>query len=197
MSTTPLQHNSTSGRSPAPEDSPLPSIPESNGGQEQPRRRGSFSFLRRTKSGTQLAKRTVSGGKLTKKQKVTAREQAMTPEHIPQLPPMIPPIPQPTHLQTFSGEIARPDSMTIVSGRNRENHDGSASGYPQINGSAMYSNVPIPPIPRDLPAGGYVDPYARTESMTNRGRYSYASSAISTINSPRRMRRKRDPSPFK
>ena len=37
------------------------------------------------------------------------------------------------------------------------------------------------------------DPYARTESMTHRGRYSYASSAISTINSPRRVRRRKDP----
>ena len=41
------------------------------------------------------------------------------------------------------------------------------------------------------------DPYARTESMTHRGRYSYASSAVSTINSPRRVRRRKDPTPFK
>lgn len=33
--------------------------------------------------------------------------------------------------------------------------------------------------------------------MTHRGRYSYASSAISTINSPRRVRRRKDPTPFK
>ena len=51
---------------------------------------------------------------------------------------------------------------------------------------------PVPPLPN----GGY-DPYARTESMTNRGRYSYASSAISTINGPRRVRRRKDPTPFK
>jgi hypothetical protein len=41
------------------------------------------------------------------------------------------------------------------------------------------------------------DPYPRTESMTNRGRYSYASSQISTVNSPRRVRRRKDPTPFK
>lgn len=52
--------------------------------------------------------------------------------------------------------------------------------------------VPYPPLPN----GGF-DPYARTESMTNRGRYSYASSAISTVNSPRRVRRRKDPTPFK
>ncbi|KAJ3472721.1 hypothetical protein NLG97_g10764 [Lecanicillium saksenae] len=32
--------------------------------------------------------------------------------------------------------------------------------------------------------------------MTHRGRYSYASSAISTLNSPRRVRRRKDPTPF-
>lgn len=41
------------------------------------------------------------------------------------------------------------------------------------------------------------DPYARTESMTHRGRYSYASSAVSTVNNPRRLRRRKDPTPYK
>ena len=59
--------------------------------------------------------------------------------------------------------------------------------------SSAAGNIPIPPIP----ANGFVDPYARTESMTHRGRYSYASSAVSTINSPRRVRRRKDPTPFK
>lgn len=58
---------------------------------------------------------------------------------------------------------------------------------------AVSADVPIPPIPN----GSWVDPYARTESMTNRGRYSYASSAVSTINNPRRVRRRKDPTPFK
>lgn len=58
---------------------------------------------------------------------------------------------------------------------------------------AVTANVPIPPLPN----GGTVDPYARTESMTNRGRYSYASSAVSTVNNPRRVRRRKDPTPFK
>lgn len=63
----------------------------------------------------------------------------------------------------------------------------------------MYGNVPIPPIPGFTPdgRGGYADHSGRTDSMTHRGRYSYASSAISTINSPRRVRRRKDPTPFK
>lgn len=41
------------------------------------------------------------------------------------------------------------------------------------------------------------DPYAKVGSMANRGRYSFASSHVSTVNSPRRVRRRRDPTPFK
>lgn len=41
------------------------------------------------------------------------------------------------------------------------------------------------------------DPYANIGSMAHRGRYSYASSAVSTVNSPRRVRRRKDPTPFK
>ena len=41
------------------------------------------------------------------------------------------------------------------------------------------------------------DPYANVGSMAHRGRYSYASSAVSTLNSPRRVRRRKDPTPFK
>ncbi|KAL7822809.1 Septin domain-containing protein [Trichoderma gracile] len=56
---------------------------------------------------------------------------------------------------------------------------------------AVPNNIPVPPIPANA-----FDPYARSESMTNRGRYSYASSAMSTINNPRRIRRRKDPTPF-
>lgn len=42
------------------------------------------------------------------------------------------------------------------------------------------------------------DPYAKEGSMAHRGRYSYASSAVSsTVPSPRRVRRRKDPTPFK
>ncbi|CAN8100117.1 unnamed protein product [Discula destructiva] len=58
----------------------------------------------------------------------------------------------------------------------------------------MPTSVPIPAIPGN--GGAWVDPYARTESMTNRGRYSYASSSLSTVNNPRKVRRRKDPTPF-
>ncbi|KAJ5780449.1 hypothetical protein N7457_005609 [Penicillium paradoxum] len=47
-----------------------------------------------------------------------------------------------------------------------------------------------------MAASPVIDPYARTESMTHRGRYSYASSAVSTVNSPRRVRRRKDPTSY-
>ncbi|KHN98794.1 septin [Metarhizium album ARSEF 1941] len=62
------------------------------------------------------------------------------------------------------------------------------------NESRHYIPSAAPPVP-PIPSSAF-DPYARTESMTHRGRYSYASSAISSINSPRRVRRRKDPTPF-
>ncbi|GAP92515.2 putative septin aspe protein [Rosellinia necatrix] len=117
-------------------------------------------------------------------------------EPVPNSPPRLPALyngSQP--LQTF-GDDARPDSVAIVSGK----ADHSFHHYPprasiDPGRPSMSSSIARPPVP-PVPNGGWVDPYARTESMTNRGRYSYASSAISTINSPRRVRRRKDPTPF-
>lgn len=54
-----------------------------------------------------------------------------------------------------------------------------------------------PPVPA-VPAGyAATDAYARTESMTHRSRYSYANSMTSALNSPRRVRRRKDPTPYK
>ncbi|SPQ19698.1 d6ca6414-1f57-4269-afd7-85c6dd07724c [Thermothielavioides terrestris] len=66
-----------------------------------------------------------------------------------------------------------------------------ATPRPSMDPPRSVISVPPPPIPN----GGF-DPYAHTGSMAHRGRYSYASSAISTINSPRRVRRRKDPTPF-
>lgn len=84
--------------------------------------------------------------------------------------------------------------MAIVS-----NRAGTFQGKASMDSKRYAAGVPIPPIPgqNGMGVGDWVDPYARTESMTHRGRYSYASSAVSTINSPRRVRRRKDPTPFK
>ena len=140
-------------------------------------RRTSFNFLRRQKSADKT---------MNKKQK---GQQAPA---IPRAPPQLPSHPQiePNSIGSALGvDTGRPDAYT-----------GAANSY-HYTGSPPYG-VPMPPMPSSSPTsknGEYVDPYARTESMTHRGRYSYASSAISAtgINSPRRVRRRKDPTPFK
>jgi hypothetical protein len=137
-------------------------------------RRTSFNFLRRQKSADKT---------MNKKQK---GQQAPA---IPRAPPQLPSHPQidPNSIGSALGvDTGRPDAYTAAV--------NSYRGVPY--------GVPMPPMPSSSPSsknGDYVDPYARTESMTHRGRYSYASSAISTtgINSPRRVRRRKDPTPFK
>lgn len=132
---------------------------------------------------------------MSKKQKALAQEELLRQQReaamLPKQPPRLPshsPLPQ---INTFGGEDARPDSLAIVS-----NKVGNFSRPSVEYKMAPGGRVPIPPIPGSSPPDGDYDPYARTESMTHRGRYSYASSAISTLNSPRRVRRRKDPTPF-
>lgn len=183
-------------------------------------RRSSFSFLRGQKSSemrsaSRSTNRSTSMKKISKKnkqddlsQKQNQQEAAGISQQAPRLPSH-PPLPQ---LNSFGGENARPayldnNPRPSVSAYNiRPSIDSrmgaiSPPSFPITSStSSLPRNVPIPPIPGSPPGAGregWVDPYARTESMTHRGRYSYASSAISTINSPRRMRRRKDPTPFK
>lgn len=202
MNSTPsFRQRQPSGKSFSPDEFSLPSRTESNA---TPRRRPSFNFLRRSKSTERVApsrtpSRSVSNGKVQKRARAEARERELLKE---QLPPRLPDLPLPRQFHAFGGEEIRPDSLAILSNQvdyhktyARNFSRGSMDRIP----SKTYPHVPIPPIPASSPGvnGGTVDPYARTESMTNRGRYSYASSAVSTINNPRKMRRRKDPTPFK
>lgn len=141
---------------------------------------------------------------MSKKQKALAQEELLRQQReaaiLPKQPPRLPshsPLPQ---INTFGGEDARPDSLAIVS--NRVGEYGQGGNFSRPSGEYKMApnqagGVPVPPIPGSSPPNGeFVDPYARTESMTHRGRYSYASSAVSTLNSPRRVRRRKDPTPF-
>jgi hypothetical protein len=156
---------------------------------------------RRTSLGG-LLRRKSSEFKPSKKQQALAREQEIERRRqealIPKAPPRLPDLyngQKPTTLP-FGGED-RPDSAAIISGRTSGNQNKQGRPSMEPVRSAVGS-VPIPPIPSNSSRNGdWVDPYARTESMTHRGRYSYASSAVSTINSPRRVRRRKDPTPFK
>jgi hypothetical protein len=173
----------------------LASIPEANNKSNPPRRSSLGLLLRRSKSGE------LKGSK--KQQAAQAREQELARQReiaaIPKNPPSLPKLydgAAPLELHTFGGED-RPDSATM-SGRASSNYQGRGSIEPGRT-STTINSVPVPPMPPTSGSGkgDWVDPYARTESMTHRGRYSYASSAVSTINSPRRVRRRKDPTPFK
>lgn len=210
-STSPQQHRSViKPYNLASEEDSIRNVAElPNAGTGSLRRKGSFSFLKRSKS----RERSVSGGstpqrKLSKKESRRRREQEMMHEQIPPRPPRLPMVSHPSDLQTFGGEEARPESVAIMSNRagGSFQHRLAQRTSQETIGSDMYRGMPIPPVPPIPPIPGttsttarnpYVDQFARSESMANRGRHSYASSAISTINSPRKIRRRKDPTPFK
>ncbi|KAI9893393.1 MAG: hypothetical protein M1814_006690 [Vezdaea aestivalis] len=170
---------------PPPNDPQLGPIPENGTKPAQQPRRSSLNFLRRSRSGEPLG-RSSSGNKLSKKalreeERLRLKREA---DSVPKLPPTLPTIyngAPPPELQSFGGENARTSAIGM-----RNYSRGSADLY-----SPSLSPPPMPGSPSSP-----FDPYARTESMANRGRYSYASSAVSTINSPRRVRRRKDPTPF-
>lgn len=181
---------------------PQSALPPTNGDAQNGPRRTSFNFLRKSSSGSRG--RSVSGGKMSKKQKALAQEEALRKQReaaMRQPPPRLPnhsPLPQIDH---FGGD-ERPDSVAIVSNR-ASNHPHNFS-RPSIDHKMAPSantntSAPAQSVPGASPAYMDYDPYPHTESMTHRGRYSYASSAISTVavNSPRRVRRRKDPTPFK
>lgn len=147
-------------------------------------------LLRRSKSGE------MKGGKKAQQAAREAELQRQRDAAVPKSPPRLPqlyngaPAPQFDHF----GVDTRPDSIAIVSGRADQRQYSTSIHRPSMDPPrASTSTAPaVPPIPN----GNWVDPYARTESMTHRGRYSYSSSAVSTVNSPRRVRRRKDPTPF-
>ena len=157
---------------------PSDAVPSENG-LSLNQRRSSLGFLRRSKSTEPLGERKSSGSrkKMSKSQameeELRRQRESYAPKHAPRLPDLSP-TPQ---LETFGGEER--NTLGVETAQSRP-HSGLASSV------AMAPSVAEP-----------IDPYARTESMTHRGRYSYASSAVSTVNGPRRVRRRKDPTPYK
>ncbi|KAF2805237.1 uncharacterized protein BDZ99DRAFT_396369 [Mytilinidion resinicola] len=194
-------------KDPSPDDTALPQFKASaspNGDQQIPggARRSSFNFLRRQKSNEAKGNRSVSGGKMSKKQKAQAqREELQRQERaaamLPRSPPRLPAHHTTEGLPTFGGESARPDSFAIVSNRAGGYGQGGNFSRPSADYKmGPHGKVLVPLVPGSSPSNDNYDPYARTESMTHRSRYSYANSTVSTLNSPRRVRRRKDPTPF-
>ncbi|KAF2674883.1 hypothetical protein BT63DRAFT_449874 [Microthyrium microscopicum] len=187
-----------SSSTPATDPSPnSPTSPSSNP-RLDPNRRQSFGFLRRQKSTDGSQKH----GMLSKKNKGLNHPP---PQSIaPRLPPQLNPVPL-SESSSFIGENARQAYAPKFGSSPGASSYTAVSPLHQSSSPPSYG-VPMPPM-SSYPTTSYsnhnnseqaVDPYARTESMTHRGRYSYASSAISApgINSPRRVRRRKDPTPF-
>lgn len=156
---------------------------------EQRPRRSSFGMLlRRSKSGD-LGK----GGR--KAQALKEAELERQRQAALRAPPKIPEFANNTEQlsKAFPRELqpSPPEPAYSLSNSSSGGYYVRASTEPRKHVSSTVP--PVPPIPNKIT----FDPYARTESMTHRGRYSYASSAISSINSPRRVRRRKDPTPFK
>lgn len=161
-------------------------------------RRPSLGFLRRSKSTEHVTER-KSSNKISKKmlreqareeEARRQREAAAVSKHAPRLPALSP-TPQ---LNSFGGERA-------ASSYGQHLQHLQHLQQPQAMSTSQLRSVmdapPVPPLPPGARAALSRDPYAASDSMTHRGRYSYASSAVSTINSPRRVRRRKDPTPYK
>ncbi|KAL4906833.1 hypothetical protein BDW74DRAFT_127838 [Aspergillus multicolor] len=167
----------TASRGQAPIDAP--SVPTENGHtqtKDSRRTSSSLGFLRRSKSTEPI------GGKSRSKKtsKVQMEEELRRQrEAQPKQPPRLPVLSPPPIIETFGGDENRDPVADVKS--------PLSPTQPRQSRSAM--STPVPPDYNN-------DPYARTESMTHRGRYSYASSYVSTVNNPRRLRRRKDPTPY-
>jgi len=168
------------------------------------RRRPSFSFLHRSKSveKTLNPKRSFSGGgggKLVKRTTREVREREQEQERVPDMPPVIPfPTSSSATLLPVGGNGRHsPDSMGRSGFPTTASGLGTSNAVEMVARPKMYG-VPIPPVPASGGdgGGGGEDGFGRRESMAHRGRYSYASSFASTVNSPRRVRRRREPVAF-
>ncbi|KAG6012290.1 hypothetical protein E4U43_007861 [Claviceps pusilla] len=153
--------------------------------EHQSRRPNFGMLLRRSKSGDfnkgARKAQALKEAELERQRQVAMRVPPKLPEfanNTEQLSKALPQELQQPSQPTYSHK--NPDSGGYYVRASTEPHDYVATGAP-----------PMPPIPNMM-----FDPYARSESMANRSRYSYASTAVSTINSPRRVRRRKDPTPF-
>ncbi|KAF6836998.1 hypothetical protein CPLU01_03362 [Colletotrichum plurivorum] len=158
----------------------------------QPRRSSLGMLLRRSKSGD-LGKGGKKAQALREQQEreLERQRQAAISKSPPKLPEFYKANDQlsnsiPSDLRAEEGSVMSDHTI----GTAYSTRPSMDTGY---NAGAGGYIPPVPPVPTSNPAW---DPYARTESMTHRGRYSYASSAVSTVNSPRRVRRRKDPTPF-
>jgi hypothetical protein len=101
-----------------------------------------------------------------------------------------PPHPAPTHAPP-AANFSRPGNVTMSS----THRDNSTSPAYALRGASASASPP----PAGVATANGDDLTERTASITNRGRYDYTASSAQPghVNSPRRIRRRKDPTPFK
>ena len=197
--------NNALGRSSNNDVPPVPSLPATRIAQAQYDHRRSPSSSRRKVSGEGLNMlRKSSRMRREEQERLEAERQARLNQPAPKLPSHNP-LPG---IDTFGGDIdssssprqnfSRPGNAFAMNS-NTNNSSSPAYAVRSAHGS---SASPEEARGRPNGYGEYVPDsshVSRTESMANRGRYSYASStaAVNNVNSPRRVRRRKDPTPFK
>ncbi|KAH0339172.1 hypothetical protein KCU74_g837, partial [Aureobasidium melanogenum] len=173
--------------------------------QSPPRRRGSFSFLTRSKSHEVPVIRSASGRKMLRNKKLRDQEERRRQEQqmpmVSHSPPTLPTLP---NMEPIEG--ARPDSIAIVSGRAHDypRPPAPANFSRPKQASTSYSSMPSlsstgslnAPNPYGVPLPAMPDSLPRTESIVSRGRETYAPSILANMHSPRRMRRRKEPEAF-
>lgn len=154
---------------------------------------------------------------MLRKHKVRDQEEALKQQRLAvserEPPPQIPPTSFMPVIDDFGGpDTTRPNSSIAP----LRTSNGQPAGRSQVNNfsrpgfmTASSSNISLEPL-SSLPSsqlhwspsgastngGKSYAPSTTTESMANRGRESYSSPALG-VNSPRRMRKRKDATPFK
>lgn len=162
-------------------------------------RKRSFSFGSRKSEGTANMLRKSSKIKAQEQERLEMERKARLQQPAPTLPEHNP-LPG---IDSFGGDNA---NNTSNSSPRVTNFSRPGVMPPSSNNSSSSPAYAIRPVQASSSPdstrktnGEYVsDPISRTESITNRGRSSYASSIVGgNMSSPRRIRRRKDPTPFK
>lgn len=133
-----------------------------------------------------------------KQQQEEAERQRRIAEAASRPAPRLPETERLPYIESFGGDAPAniPSGAGAAANFSRPglHNSTSSTAYPR-------SSATSPPPTASANGGDYYEPSGeRSSSMTNRGRYSYASSvaqAGGSVNSPRRVRRRKDPTPFK
>ena len=204
---------------------PIYDAPQTPSTTAQPRsRRGSFGFLRRSRSreiapvttGSDGNRKLSRRGKRMVSKEETTKNQIGMPPQLPSyhnLPQMNTPFvdgspannhaaPQPQAQYPNNG-VHYPPSISNASGKPVSRSGYNKDAFYQKHLMAERTPTQSRNVTPQAAAGSSppsTDSLNRAESMTNRGRYSYATNAAAVngnVNSPRRVRRRKDPTPFK